>query len=102
MTEYLVLLKLNPTKIINAINALRDLPEKPGQGVDLHYIMNVFGTWDVAIWFDADNSEKAIDFVHKKLGQISGVDDAYAVPTFPNIKPQGREANPKNEASASE
>ena len=103
MTEYLVLLKLNPTKIINAINALRDLPEKPGSGVDLHYVMNVFGTWDVAIWFDADNSDKAVDFVHKKLGQISGVEDAYAVPTFPNRKPQqGREANPKNETPASE
>jgi len=102
MTEYLVLLKLNPTKIINAINALRDLPEKPGQGVDLHYIMNVFGTWDVAIWFDADSSDKAVDFVNKKLGQISGVDDTYAVPTFPNRKPQqGREAA-KNEPPASQ
>ena len=103
MTEYLVLLKLNPTKIANVINDLRGLPEKPGPGVDLHYVMNVFGTWDVAIWFDADNSDKAVDFIHRKIGQISGVVDAYTVPTFPNRKPQqGREAAPKNETPASE
>jgi len=103
VTEYLVLLKLNPTKIANVINSLRDLPEKPSSGVDLHYIMSVFGTWDVAMWFDADSSDKAVDFIHKKISQISGVVDAYTVPTFPNTKPpQGREATPKNETPASE
>jgi uncharacterized protein with GYD domain len=103
MTEYLVLLKLNPTKIANVINDLRSLPEKPSSGVDLHYIMNVFGTWDVAMWFDADNSDKAADFIQKKIGQLSGVVDAYTVPTFPNIRPQqGRETAQKNEASSSE
>ena len=103
MTEYLVLLKLSPAKIIDAISALRDLPEKPGPGVDLQYVMNVFGTWDVAIWFDADISDKAVDFVHKKIGQISGVVDAYTVPTFPNKRPQqGREAAQKNEAPEKE
>ena len=103
MTEYLVLLKLNPAKIANVINALRGLPEKPGPGVDLHYVMSVFGSWDVAMWFEADNSDKAADFVHRKINQISGVDDAYTVPTFPNRKPQqGREAAPKNEPPASE
>ena len=102
MSEYLLLLKLNKAKLLEAIDSLRKLPRNPSPGVDLDYTMNIFGTWDVAIWFDADNSEKAVDFVHKKLGQISGVDDAYTVPTFPNIKPQGRESNPKNEAAASE
>jgi len=103
VTEYLVLLKLNPTKIANAIDSLRGLPEKPGPGIDLHYVMSVFGTWDVAMWFDADSTDKAVDFVHKKIGQISGVADAYTVPTFPNRKPQqGREASPKNETPASE
>jgi uncharacterized protein with GYD domain len=103
VTEYLVLLKLNPAKIANAIDALRGLPEKPSPGVDLHYVMSVFGTWDVAMWFDADNPEKAVDFVHKKIGQISGIVDAYTVPTFPNRKPQqGREATPKSENPASE
>jgi len=103
MTEYLVLLKLEPAKIANVINALRGLPEKPGPGVDLHYVMSVFGTWDVAMWFDAGDSDKAVDFIQKKVSQISGVVDAYTVPTFPNRKPQPeREASPKNETPARE
>jgi uncharacterized protein with GYD domain len=103
VTEYLVLLRLNPAKIANVMNDLRNIPEKASSGVDLHYVMNVFGTWDVAMWFDADNSDKAVDFIQKKISQISGVVDAYTVPTFPNIKPQqGREAATKNETPASE
>lgn len=103
MTEYLVLLKLNPTKIANVMNALRGLPEKPSPGVDLHYVMSVFGTWDVAMWFDANSSDKAVDFVHRGISQISGIVDTYTVPTFPNRKTpqQGREAAPKNETPAS-
>jgi DNA-binding Lrp family transcriptional regulator len=98
MTEYLVLLKLSPTKVIDTINNLRKLPQKPSPGVDLEYVMNVFGSWDVALWFDAENSNQALDFIHKKLNQIPGVVDAYAVPAFPNRKPnQKREAPPRNE-----
>ncbi len=98
MTQYLVLLKLSPTKVTETINDLRSLPQKPSPGVDLQYVMNVFGTWDVAMWFDADNSNQALDFIHKKLNQIPGVVDAYTVPAFPNKKPnQKREAPPKNE-----
>ena len=101
MTDYLVLLKLDQGKIVKAIKSLRELPEKPSPGVNLQYLMNIFGTWDVAMWFNAENSSKAVDFVQKKIGQISGVVDTYAVPTFPNRKLQGRgqEAAPKIEAS---
>ncbi len=99
MTEYLVLLKVNPAKIVNTISALRGLPEKPSPGVAMRYVMNVFGTWDVAMWFNTDNSDKAIDFVHRKIGQLPGVVDAYTVPTFPNKKPRWPEAAPKEESS---
>jgi len=102
MTEYLVLLKLDPAKVVKTINALRDLPEKPGPGVNLQYLMNIFGTWDVAMWFNAENSSKAVDFIQKKIGQIPGVADAYTVPTFPNKKlqqGQKQEVAPKIEAA---
>jgi len=87
MTQYLVLLKLSPTKITDTINDLRSLPQKPSPGVDLQYVMNVFGTWDVAMWFDADNSNQALEFIREKLNQTPGVVDAYTVPAFPNRKP---------------
>ena len=102
MTDYLVLLKLDQGKIVKAIQSLRDLPEKPSTGVNLQYLMNIFGTWDVAMWFEAENSGKAVDFVQKKIGQISGVADAYTVPTFPNKKlqqGQKQEVAPKIEAA---
>lgn len=92
-TQYLVLLKLSPTKVIDTINDLRNLPQEPSPGVDLQYVMNVFGTWDLAIWLDAEKSNQALDFIHKKINQIPGVVDSYTVLAFPNRKPNlGREA----------
>jgi DNA-binding Lrp family transcriptional regulator len=87
VTQYLVLLKLSPTKVTDTINDLRKLPQKPSPGVDLQYVMNVFGTWDVAMWFDTENSNQALEFIREKLGQVPGVVDVYTVPTFPNRKP---------------
>ncbi len=86
MAEYLVLLKLDPGKVVDAINALRKLPDKPVSGVDLCYTMNIFGAWDVGVWIDAEDSNQALEFVHKKIKEISGVADIYTVPTFPHGK----------------
>jgi uncharacterized protein with GYD domain len=95
VTQYLVLLKLSPTKVIDTIKNLRSLPQKPSPGVDLQYVMNVFGSWDVAMWFDAKESNQALEFIQKKLNQVPGVVDAYTVPAFPNKRPsQKREASP--------
>ncbi len=88
MTEYLVLLKLSPTKVIDTISDLRSLSDKPSPGVDLEYVMNVFGTWDVALWFDAENSSQALEFINGKLSQVQGVVDVYTVPAFSNRKPK--------------
>ena len=88
MTQYLVLLKLSPSKISDTIKNLRSLPQKPSPGVDLHFVMNVFGTWDVAMWFDAEKSNQALEFIKEKLNQVPGVVDAYTVPAFPNRKPK--------------
>ena len=84
MTEYLLLLKISPGKIIDVLNTLRNLPSKPSNGVDLNYTMNIFGTWDVGVWFKANNSDEAVDFVHRKIKDISGITDVYTVPTFPH------------------
>ncbi len=84
MTEFLVLLKVSPGKIVNTLDALRKLPRTPIDGVDMCYTMNIFGTWDVGIWFDAQDTARAIDFVHKKIKRITGVDDVYTLPTFPH------------------
>jgi len=86
MTEYLVLLKLNLGKTLDVLDELRRLPDKPSPGVDLCYTLNIFGTWDIGVWFDAENTSQALDFVQRKIRKISGVTDAYTLPTFPHGK----------------
>lgn len=100
MVEYLVLLKINPGKIVDAMNGLRRLPDKPTSGVDLCYTMNIFGNWDVGVWIAADKTNQAIEFLEKKLKGISGIADIYAIPTFPHgARPQSSRI-PDREASA--
>jgi hypothetical protein len=95
VTDYLLLLKISPGKIIDVLNALRSLPDKPNSGVDLNYTMNIFGTWDVGLWFNADNASHALYFVHKRVKGINGVVDTYTVPTFPHggASPRSRTDN---------
>ena len=51
MPEYLVLLKVNPTKIPETLEAIRKMETKPVTGVDLRYSLNIFGTWDAGVFF---------------------------------------------------
>ena len=84
MPEYLVLLKLNPTKLMETLGAIRNMDEKPVSGVDLLYSMNIFGSWDVGMWINAEESGQAIDFVQKKMKGLNGVTEVYTLPTFPH------------------
>jgi len=84
MPEYLVLLKLNPTKLMDTLGSIRKMNEKPVAGVDLRYSMNIFGSWDVGVWINAGDSTQAMDFVQKKMRTLNGVTEVYAIPTFPH------------------
>jgi hypothetical protein len=84
MPEYLVLMKLNPGKIVDTLGDIRKLEDRPISGVDLCYSMNIFGAWDVGIWINAENSSEVLEFVQKKVKNLNGVTDVYTVPTFPH------------------
>ena len=84
MPEYLVLLKLNPTKLMETLGALRNMDEKPVDGVDMLYSMNIFGSWDVGVWVDAGGSAQVMEFVQKRIRGLNGVTEVYTVPTFPH------------------
>jgi hypothetical protein len=84
MTEYLILLKINPGKIVEALGAIRNLPNAPVAGVNLSYAMNVFGEWDVGMWVTAENSGQVLEFTQKKIREMAGVTEVYTVPTFPH------------------
>jgi uncharacterized protein with GYD domain len=83
MTDYLVLLKLSPSKILDAIEDLRKIPKDGIQGIDTYYTMNIFGAWDVGVWFNAENTKTAMNFVHNTVREVSGVTDSYVLPMFP-------------------
>ena len=100
MPEYLLLLKLDKKRLLETIDTLRKLPKKPHSGVELEHTMNIFGTWHVAVWFNSDNSSRAIDFINKKIGQIPGVVDAFPVATFPHIG--STKGNPSEDREESE
>lgn len=84
MSEYLILMKLNPGKIMEALGSIRQLGNKPVDGVDLCYTMNIFGAWDVGVWINAKDSTQALEFVQKKVKDLAGVNEVYTVPTFPH------------------
>jgi uncharacterized protein with GYD domain len=84
MPEYLVLMKLNPGKIVDTLGDIRKLDDKPISGVDLCYSMNLFGAWDVGMWINAEDSSEVLEFVQKKVKNLNGVTEVYTVPTFPH------------------
>jgi len=84
MPEYLVLLKVNPAKLAETLEAIRKMEQKPVAGVDLQYTINIFGSWDAGLWINAEENAKTLQFVQKKLKELNGVTDVYPIPTFPH------------------
>ncbi len=101
MSEYLVLMKLNPGKILDTLSSIRNLSEAPVDGVDVCYSMNIFGTWDVGIWINAENSGQALEFVQRKVKDLNGVTEVYTVPTFPhgNVTKNGKKPEATKEST---
>lgn len=91
MPEYLVLLKLNPGRLIDTLGAIRSFPAMPVPGLDICYSMNIFGVWDVGIWINADNSGQVLEFVQNKVKDVTGVSEVYTVPTFPHANGRKKE-----------
>ena len=78
--KYLVLIKLNPSKTETFHNHLMRMSERPSEGVTLNAVYNVFGGWDVAVWFEADNNDKAAHFISEKLRSVDGVIETLTMP----------------------
>jgi uncharacterized protein with GYD domain len=81
--HYLVLIKLNPSKTEPFYNALNQISETPSEGVRMNAAYNVFGEWDFAVWFEANNNDSAVHFVGEKLRSIEGVTETLTMPATP-------------------
>jgi uncharacterized protein with GYD domain len=66
MQKYLVLIKLNPLKTNAFFNAFSSLSQNPIEGVNISGSYNVFGNWDIAIWFEANSNDNALHFVWRQ------------------------------------
>ena len=84
MPEYLVLLKVNPARLAETLEAIRKMEQKPVGGVDLVYSINIFGSWDTGLWIKAEENAQTLQFVQNKLKDLNGVTDIYPIPTFPH------------------
>ena len=80
MQKYLVLIKLNPAKTENFFNSLSNMSSNPIEGVNLFGSYNVFGDWDMAIWFEADSNENAVHFLGERIRVIDGVINTHTMP----------------------
>jgi len=81
--RYLVLVKLNPAKTESFHNSLMKITEMPSEGVRLNATYNVFGEWDFAVWFEANNNDDAVHFVGEKIRSIDGVVETITMPATP-------------------
>ncbi len=80
MQKYLVLIKLDPLKTRSFFDSLSDLSERPIKGVTVDSSYNVFGAWDMAIWFEADSNDNAIHFVGERIRTMEGVTETLTMP----------------------
>ncbi len=80
MQKYLVLIKLNPLKTGAFFDAFSNLSQNPIEGVNVSGSYNVFGNWDIAIWFEADSNDNALHFVGDKIRAMEGVVDTHTMP----------------------
>lgn len=80
MSKYLVLIKLNPSKTEPFIDSLSSISERPLEGIRVNASYNVFGSWDFAVWFEADSNDMALHFVGEKIRAIEGVMETLTMP----------------------
>lgn len=80
MEKYLVLVKVGTNKTLGFFNALSEMQKTPAEGVTMYGAYNVFGSWDFAVWFEADSNESAVHFVGEKIRAIDGVIETVTMP----------------------
>jgi uncharacterized protein with GYD domain len=78
--KYLALIKISPNMAAKLYEPLMEFTENPIKGVKLEEAYQVFGTWDFAILFQADNNENALQFVGNKIRLVEGVTQTFTIP----------------------
>ena len=78
--EYLTMIKISPNMAAKLYEPLMEFSGNPVKGVTLEEAFQVFGEWDFAILFQADNNENALHFVGDKIRLVEGVTQTLTIP----------------------
>jgi uncharacterized protein with GYD domain len=81
--KYLALIRISPSMAAKLYDPLMEFTSNPIHGVTLEEAYQVFGKWDFAVLFQADNNETAIHFVGDKIRLVEGVMETYTIPLAP-------------------
>ncbi|HUK84691.1 MAG TPA: Lrp/AsnC ligand binding domain-containing protein [Candidatus Acidoferrum sp.] len=81
--KYLAMIKISPNMAAKLYGPLMEFTENPIEGVKLEEAYQVFGKWDFAVLFEADNNENALHFVGNKIRLIEGVMETTTIPLTP-------------------
>ena len=81
--KYLLMIKLSPNMAAKIYEPLMEFGKNPMKGVKLEEAYQVFGEWDFAVLFQADNNANALNFVSDKIRLIEGVTETLTIPLAP-------------------
>ena len=81
--KYLVMIRISPNMAAKLYEPLMEFSENPIPGVKLQEAYQVFGKWDFAILFEADNNENALHFVGNNIRLVEGVVETLTIPLTP-------------------
>ena len=77
------MIRISPNMAAKLYGPLMEFTENPIEGVKLEEAYQVFGKWDFAVLFEADNNENALHFVGDKIRLIEGVMETTTIPLTP-------------------
>jgi DNA-binding Lrp family transcriptional regulator len=81
--KYLLMIKLSPNMAAKIYEPLMEFSENPMEGIKLEEAYQVFGQWDFAILFQAENNASALNFVSDRIRLIDGVTETLTIPLAP-------------------
>jgi len=83
MQQYLVLFKTIPGKGGEFWEDFQKMPDQPMKGVMIESSWSLYGYWDFALIFKADNIENGVHFVGEVLRAIRGIGETSTSPMIP-------------------
>ncbi len=75
--RFLALMNISPDRTSDALRQLKQLSTSTTlpEGVKIHGVYEMFGKYDVSLWFEAPDEKSAMDLVTEKIRCVQGVNN---------------------------